>query len=1399
MGMRREDYAPLAVQDDLTGLHNRRSLLQILKGRDGRQAAALALFDFEEFRTVNEQLGRARGGQLLREFAERLRLATSASDTVARHGGDSFALVLPGRTRDEAAAFVEQFLDSLGDPPLLTPAEKLKANPAIAAGVAGFPDDGTAPDAVFEAASRALFAGRRAGGKRVGVSGRLDESHVAERQSLDLLPCPTFEGRGVELESVDKLVEDLRNRKSTLLLVEGEPGAGKSRFLRDIARRAGRAAIRSVFLTGAASRKQVSGGAFLAAVNRHFSTRPELVQNLQRKFGNAQRTLLADLVPSLSSWRPEKSASSPSDPALLEETLKLMFQALAGSEPFLIVVDEAQHADRGTLDLVRSLVDDSQLAVGAALAITGDARSLRPERDRSLVQFIVDFTRTLKMRTVALGPLQMAELLRMIDAMLPKAKLPGGFAESLAKASQGNPLYLTEVIRSMILRRRVVKTADSWKVTPIERADLPPTADDVLRMVFEALPPETRELTGRAAVLGAQFDLQTLQETLGQHEATVLDGVDVTHEAGLIRPVPDSSPDDWEFVSGHARDVRYRMLTEESKLRIHRRASAVLRLRAVDQAGVRAEMIFHAQVARGAYELAEVEESTEPSRPARAARLEEAKEPLAPETMELAFAFLDTLKACVRIRRIYPQWKQIAESYRDRAWKAWSALAQKTPRITYSTAPRELRVNAQAHAVDSTTELPELRLLLVDRLVGSLTMSRELEERELEALIEGLAAPMDKPSATSDHWDHLAEKEGLIHLDIVQRRYIAKESETAAFRLSGLAPERLLRGEDLKLFWRAMRFLKGAAENLRLYPPGQELSDAAFLAAATEIESLLDETGRTTVARAENGLLINGLAAPTDEAPDVASFLADELRTKKLRSFSLMAGAPQDEIRVLVSVLAVADVVTAEGIIAATRTRHLAFKVQEEGVTHERISDMHLPTVSRPGAEGEAQLEEESEPIPIGPVRTQAPAYLVIRVDLRARACLVSPIDYFLSERSEKELPLMIETLRFGDLGDLADALVNRLGNCLAESEASWRRRAILMTTRLLGDATGESRDKLISAFREPLQACLLEESDKDALRLLTETVRVWAKGALEARRLPLLAGFLTAAVRPKLDSAATPREFKMGLQAKLQTLSAGHGGAPALEMLRTSPAPLRHMAIQILSMLGAPMIPDLIEIVTTHPSADVRKMAAVALKEVGGTAQQDLSRLVKEGAAALPTIRALEVLELAGPGNIATPVYEALRHSDPKVGQEAIKLVRRVERPVAIATLRWVLMKDDFRVRSVALDMVRELKLPELAGDVARLMQDPADETLLKAACRTLAVVPTPAAIPHLKRIFDQKGRAFGFVKGFSDETRALAVAAALSIDHDEARAIVAQAGKDKSQAVRDATIAKKQRNTKF
>jgi diguanylate cyclase (GGDEF)-like protein len=97
----------LAVTDDLTGLGNRRHLIdQLNAGIDAAsqegEPLALLLIDLDGFKELNDTLGHSAGDEVLRQIGPRLRNMLRASDTLARLGGDEFAVVLlPG---DEATA-----------------------------------------------------------------------------------------------------------------------------------------------------------------------------------------------------------------------------------------------------------------------------------------------------------------------------------------------------------------------------------------------------------------------------------------------------------------------------------------------------------------------------------------------------------------------------------------------------------------------------------------------------------------------------------------------------------------------------------------------------------------------------------------------------------------------------------------------------------------------------------------------------------------------------------------------------------------------------------------------------------------------------------------------------------------------------------------------------------------------------------------------------------------------------------------------------------------------------------------------------------------------------------------------------------------------------------------------
>ncbi len=111
----------LACHDALTGLSNRTALFgrieaAIAKAAAGGERSALFYLDLDGFKKVNDTWGHLAGDELLMQFAVRLRDAVDPSDTVARIGGDEFAVLVEERDGFDAAALAATFLALAGKP-----------------------------------------------------------------------------------------------------------------------------------------------------------------------------------------------------------------------------------------------------------------------------------------------------------------------------------------------------------------------------------------------------------------------------------------------------------------------------------------------------------------------------------------------------------------------------------------------------------------------------------------------------------------------------------------------------------------------------------------------------------------------------------------------------------------------------------------------------------------------------------------------------------------------------------------------------------------------------------------------------------------------------------------------------------------------------------------------------------------------------------------------------------------------------------------------------------------------------------------------------------------------------------------------------------------------------------
>jgi diguanylate cyclase (GGDEF)-like protein len=101
------------LEDPLTGIANRRSFdlrleREIERSRGSGEALVLAVADLDRFKIVNDELGHLVGDEVLRQSARLLRNHVRASDLVARIGGEEFALLLPGISRESALLLCEE-------------------------------------------------------------------------------------------------------------------------------------------------------------------------------------------------------------------------------------------------------------------------------------------------------------------------------------------------------------------------------------------------------------------------------------------------------------------------------------------------------------------------------------------------------------------------------------------------------------------------------------------------------------------------------------------------------------------------------------------------------------------------------------------------------------------------------------------------------------------------------------------------------------------------------------------------------------------------------------------------------------------------------------------------------------------------------------------------------------------------------------------------------------------------------------------------------------------------------------------------------------------------------------------------------------------------------------------
>jgi diguanylate cyclase (GGDEF)-like protein len=162
----------LATRDELTGLPNRRAILDQLATETARQARkklplAVALIDLDHFKRINDEHGHAGGDQVLRGFAHRVESELRGGDVMARWGGEEFLLMLPDTSIEAAQQCLERLCERLRQTPFDEVAPGLSIT--FSAGVTGCLGQGDIESAI-ERADQAMYRAKEAGRDRIEAS-----------------------------------------------------------------------------------------------------------------------------------------------------------------------------------------------------------------------------------------------------------------------------------------------------------------------------------------------------------------------------------------------------------------------------------------------------------------------------------------------------------------------------------------------------------------------------------------------------------------------------------------------------------------------------------------------------------------------------------------------------------------------------------------------------------------------------------------------------------------------------------------------------------------------------------------------------------------------------------------------------------------------------------------------------------------------------------------------------------------------------------------------------------------------------------------------------------------------------------------------------------------------------
>ena len=414
----------------------------------------------------------------------------------------------------------------------------------------------------------------------------LSASRVIQRPATS-----AFVGREKEFAELQRRLNAAIAGECQFAIVAGEPGIGKTRLLEELKNLAAVRKIRVLYGRFVEQDRSFSYQGFSELVEDYFRSRESGSASSDRPdFSDLAPDLIA-LFPQLSEISELRSAVSgdsriatsteekkAEDRIQIFELLARTLTRIAGGKPLVLILENLHGAEisiEALQYIVRRLRPTPTLIVGSY-------RQTETDKRHPLIRMLESFADDPRFTALTLGPFSPSEHRSLVESLVGAPKVSDDLAERLREATEGNPFFTKELVRSLTESGGIAKDdTGAWsfsKEAEISADVLPATIQQAVEKRIERLPDDLRDLLSIASVLGKSFDSKDLQ-TLAEGADDLDDEIDRLIREGILEEERESRGDRLAFSSGIVRDVLYAALPRRKRRSLHRKYGELIEKR----------------------------------------------------------------------------------------------------------------------------------------------------------------------------------------------------------------------------------------------------------------------------------------------------------------------------------------------------------------------------------------------------------------------------------------------------------------------------------------------------------------------------------------------------------------------------------------------------------------------------------------------------------------------------------------------------------------------------------------------------------------------------------------------------------------------------------------------------